>query len=464
MVSAGTGGPLYLNNDSTGNILIANGGGNVGIGSPASGARLDIKAISAGNTILSLTSSAGATRWSEAITSPNQDVRLFSGNADVFMDAIGTSYAAALHFRTSSSSTTPSEVMTITGGGNVGIGTTAPGERLQVSGNIKIGLDKGQGNGFNEINENALAFGTNYAIDYLIGDNFKQHSKLLGGTWSQNSPGLGAEIRMTGLKSLNGNYGWQDRFGAGEVTFFTNVGGGNGGSVYTSPTYFSDGTNTLAASVRFKPEMRMIIRADGNVGVGVNTPNARLDVAGTVSASAFVQNGAPGGFSPPGTIVMYGGSSAPSGWLLCDGSAVNRVGPYAGLFAAIGTNYGTGDGSTTFTLPDFRGIFPKGAGTGSQTINSISYTAATLGTKGNDKLQAHKHSLATTLGGNPNVDYQVTYDGATSGVQRSYLIAYPSGGVVFVGSATVDGSNGTPRAIGPITEPANVGVTYIIKY
>lgn len=52
-------------------------------------------------------------------------------------------------------------------------------------------------------------------------------------------------------------------------------------------------------------------------------------------------------------------SSAPTGWLLCDGSAVSRT-TYAALFSAIGTTYGTGDGSTTFNVPDLRGRVPMG--------------------------------------------------------------------------------------------------------
>lgn len=55
-----------------------------------------------------------------------------------------------------------------------------------------------------------------------------------------------------------------------------------------------------------------------------------------------------------GEIIAYSGSSAPQGWLLCDGSAVSRA-TYATLFAVIGTTYGVGDGSTTFNLPDLRG-------------------------------------------------------------------------------------------------------------
>ena len=65
-----------------------------------------------------------------------------------------------------------------------------------------------------------------------------------------------------------------------------------------------------------------------------------------------------------GVIQMFGGSTPPAGWLLCDGSAVSRT-TYATLFAAIGTTWGAGDGSTTFNLPDLRGRAPIGAGTGS---------------------------------------------------------------------------------------------------
>lgn len=71
--------------------------------------------------------------------------------------------------------------------------------------------------------------------------------------------------------------------------------------------------------------------------------------------------------SPAGSIVMYGGASAPSGWLLCDGSAVSRAG-YSSLFAVVGTTFGVGDGATTFNLPDLRQRFPLGkaaSGTGS---------------------------------------------------------------------------------------------------
>ncbi len=55
-----------------------------------------------------------------------------------------------------------------------------------------------------------------------------------------------------------------------------------------------------------------------------------------------------------GIVAPYGGTTEPTGWLFCYGQNVNRL-TYAALFAAIGTTYGAGDGSTTFGLPDLRG-------------------------------------------------------------------------------------------------------------
>jgi microcystin-dependent protein len=61
--------------------------------------------------------------------------------------------------------------------------------------------------------------------------------------------------------------------------------------------------------------------------------------------------------------MQYVGSAAPDGFLLCDGTAVSRT-SYAALFNLINTQFGAGDGSTTFNLPDLRGRVPLGAGTG----------------------------------------------------------------------------------------------------
>ena len=63
--------------------------------------------------------------------------------------------------------------------------------------------------------------------------------------------------------------------------------------------------------------------------------------------------------APSGEVAYFAGRNAPAGWLKANGAAVSRT-TYADLFAAIGTNYGAGDGRTTFNLPDLRGEFIRG--------------------------------------------------------------------------------------------------------
>ena len=79
------------------------------------------------------------------------------------------------------------------------------------------------------------------------------------------------------------------------------------------------------------------------------------------------------GSVPAGAVMPYAGSSAPTGWLLADGSAVSRT-TFTALFTAIGTTYGAGDGSTSFNLPDLRSKFPVGAGTAGSIVRTFQPT------------------------------------------------------------------------------------------
>ena len=89
------------------------------------------------------------------------------------------------------------------------------------------------------------------------------------------------------------------------------------------------------------------------------TPAAPTATSGTdttqLATTAFVQDAVGALVTiPSGMLAPFAGTSAPSGWFLCYGQAVSRT-TYAALFTAIGTTYGTGDGTTTFNLPDLRG-------------------------------------------------------------------------------------------------------------
>ena len=94
---------------------------------------------------------------------------------------------------------------------------------------------------------------------------------------------------------------------------------------------------------------------------------------------------------PTGVFLPYGGLTAPSGWLLCDGSAVSRT-TYANLFAVIGTRYGAGNGSTTFNVPKLNdGSFVRGVSSGAVgTKYSASLPPLTTSSNG-----AHTHTRGT---------------------------------------------------------------------
>jgi microcystin-dependent protein len=160
---------------------------------------------------------------------------------------------------------------------------------------------------------------------------------------------------------------------------------------------------------------------------------------------------------PAGTIIAYGGpvggqSAPPAGWLLCDGSAVSR-GDNARLFAAIGTVWGSGDGATTFNLPDLRGRFLRGVDSGSgrdpdrgsrTASNAGGNSGDAVGTVQGHALASHQHGFHAIL---------------TIETDRNQPNHYnETGDFSFV---LTDGA--TAAAGGNETRPVNAGVNYLIK-
>lgn len=94
---------------------------------------------------------------------------------------------------------------------------------------------------------------------------------------------------------------------------------------------------------------------------------------------------------PIGTQVAYGGAVPPTGWLICDGSAVSRT-TYAELFKVIGTSYGAGDGSTTFNLPNKKGRVSAGYDSTNSKFNAIGkHLGEETHTLTVQELAEHKH-------------------------------------------------------------------------
>lgn len=167
--------------------------------------------------------------------------------------------------------------------------------------------------------------------------------------------------------------------------------------------------------------------------VDKQTGNTSLVAGGTLYADA-----------PIGAIQAFGGTSAPAGWLLCQGQAISRT-TYAALFAVIGTAFGAGDGSTTFNVPDLREATTKGAGETGQTVGAhVKSGGLAVGEFIDDRLQSHNHNY-----------YNSYYEGPYYAKSEGILSYYNAG-------QAANTFNETGRT-GDTTEVKAVGVNYIIK-
>jgi microcystin-dependent protein len=151
---------------------------------------------------------------------------------------------------------------------------------------------------------------------------------------------------------------------------------------------------------------------------------------------------------PAGILAPFAGSTAPDGWLQCDGSAVSRT-TYSGLFAVIATTYGSGDGSTTFDLPDLRGRMALGldnmGGTSADRVTNVQADA--MG--GADGEETHQLTEDEMPSRNDYISHEGgTFSGATGGTPM----------VRTVTAGTV--GNDQPQN----NMPPYMALNYIIKY
>jgi microcystin-dependent protein len=157
------------------------------------------------------------------------------------------------------------------------------------------------------------------------------------------------------------------------------VTGGGTGAGTASGARTNLGLGTLAT------QNANAIAVTGGTESGVTIDNTNNIDAGAITSGTVAAARLPTSFSS-GMMMMYGGSSAPSGWLICDGTAVSRT-TYATLFGIVGVAYGAGDGSTTFNLPDLRQRFPLG--------KAASGTGSTLGGSGGTIDHTHTSAAHT---------------------------------------------------------------------
>lgn len=110
--------------------------------------------------------------------------------------------------------------------------------------------------------------------------------------------------------------------------------------------------------------------------------------------------------APTGVVNAYAGSVAPTGWLLCDGTAVSRS-TYSALFALVGTTYGVGDGSATFNLPNLKGRMPIGRDAAQAEFDVLGETGGSkTSTAPHTHNIDHNHAAFTITGGGHGHTFQ----------------------------------------------------------
>lgn len=203
---------------------------------------------------------------------------------------------------------------------------------------------------------------------------------------------------------------------------------------------------------------------NGAVTLGKLAPGTPNKLLGFNGAGAVAEVDPPQAFLP-GMLMPYAGSAAPSGWLLCAGQAVSRT-TFAGLFAILGTVYGSGDGSTTFNLPDLRGRMPVGLDNmGGTSANRITAAAADIvGGSGGVETRTPAGSIAGTTGDTTLTISQIPAHGHPQTWRTSWnnsltTMMVGSDGQSGCVNAQIGAANGGLSSCGYATNEANMVFT-----
>ena len=163
----------------------------------------------------------------------------------------------------------------------------------------------------------------------------------------------------------------------------------------TPGTITASSTNAVQAAGHTHAIDTASLTVAGVVQLSSATDSTAVNMAATPAAVRAAMQAASQA-TPTGTIAYFAGDSAPAGWLKANGAQVSRS-VYADLFAAISTRFGAGNGSTTFTLPDLRGVFLRGFDDwrgfdGGRVLGSLQ----------NHNLAEHRHATGWRINNNGN--------------------------------------------------------------
>ncbi|MEZ7929947.1 MAG: tail fiber protein, partial [Flavobacteriales bacterium] len=260
--------------------------------------------------------------------------------------------------------------------------------------------------------------------------------------------GVAGAIGPQGLQGIQGMTGAQGTTGIQGLKGDTGVTGPEGPegvqaiSISNDTLYLSNGGSVYLGDYA----KDSVIDSDNDSTNEIQVLNYSNDTLYLSSSNFVVVPSSSGNTGVPvGTIMLYAGNSIPTGWILCDGSAISRS-TYSTLFTALGTSWGQGDNSTTFNLPDMRGRFARGVDAGADNdpdasgrtaLHTGGNTGDNVGSYQSDEIKSHGH-LITSGGGFGNTSLRRNGDGGNT--------------------------SGTQNEGGLETRPVNAGVYYIIKF
>ena len=219
-----------------------------------------------------------------------------------------------------------------------------------------------------------IVVATNYMKDLTVGEDLTVGDVLTAGsikayaqtsftaTISNGAGGAGTVLNVSAVAS--------GTIYVGQYISGTGVTSGTQITAFVSGTLGGIGIYTVSVASTVLSSTAMI----GAAGA-TSTTVASTDDSTNIATTAYVKAAG----VPTGALFMWGTASAPTGFLICNGSAVSRS-TYSVLYGIISTTFGVGDGSTTFNLPNFSGSMPIGvtAGTSSSFTGSISGTTLTV--------------------------------------------------------------------------------------
>lgn len=311
---------------------------------------------------------------------------------------------------------------------------------------------------------------------------------ITGATGPTGATGATGLTGPTGPQGPAGPQGVQGNVGPTGATGTTGATGANGNTILNgtvAPTLLDgvvgDFFINTSTNIIYGP------KTSGSWGTGVSIvgPAGATGTTGATGATGPTGPAGPTGAGMPvGSVVPFAGGSAPTGWLLAFGQAISRS-TYSSLFAVISTTYGTGDGSTTFNLPDLRGRVAAGidnmGGTDAGRLSAANSLGTAVGsetitlTSAQSGVPAHSHANtltnnAVTSGGH-SADHSHTF--STGGISANHVhsvgynvVGYAGGGNLLAasgGGATFNtGTVSSDHSHSGTTSGMNVGHTHSV--